>query len=319
MTDYDSIQRRRNIVVGIFVLLGVIALGMMIWTFGDLPIIVSKARSFQIYVQFASAPGMQKDTPIQFCGYQIGRVIHVQAPYVYEDRNTGESYHQVKAILAINKKYNTIPSNVKVKLMRRGLGSSYIELVLDPNTPSKPKDSNRPETVFLVQGMLLQGITGLGSDFLPEATQKKLDQLAENLNRLTKSADDIIGDKENQQNLKQILISLTEMTQQATESLKEFQNFSAAGKESLQTTSTDFKNISAAMVDTSEELNATARELKLFLQKANDGSGSVAKLLNDGRLYENLLDSTEELEMVLERLNLLLTEWKQKGVRLKHL
>jgi hypothetical protein len=31
-------------------------------------------RSFEIYVQFPPAPGVEKDTPVRFFGYQIGRV-----------------------------------------------------------------------------------------------------------------------------------------------------------------------------------------------------------------------------------------------------
>ena len=80
MSDYESSQRRRDVVVGIFVVLGLTALGWMIFKFGDLPTAVSRMKSFQVYVQFPTAPGVQKDTPVRFCGYQIGRVTSVMAP-----------------------------------------------------------------------------------------------------------------------------------------------------------------------------------------------------------------------------------------------
>jgi len=317
VTDYETIQKKRNIIVGVFVLLGLMALIWLIYIFNELPTAISKIRSFQIYVQFPFAPGVQENTPVQFCGYQVGRVIDVLAPSVFKDLNTGKSYHQIKVVLAIYKKYRTIPSNVGIRLMRRGLGSSYIELEFDPNSPLVPKDPNRPETAFLVEGMLLQGSTGVANEFLSEGTQKKLEQLAVNLTELTSSANAIIGDEENRQNFRQFLTNITNMTKQATETLKEFQNFSATGTQTIQSVNVNLNNVSAAIVQTSEELTAATREFKLVLEKVNSGDGTAAKLLNDGRLYENLLDSADELEMVLKQLTLLLDDWQKNGVSIR--
>ena len=132
MSDYETIQRRRNIVVGIFVIVAVAALVWLIFKFGDLPATVSRFRSFEVYVQFPKAPGVEQDTPVQFCGYQIGRVTQVMAPEIRQDGKPDAIYHQSIVVLSIDKKYGTIPSNVEIKLMTRGLGSSYIELTVDP-------------------------------------------------------------------------------------------------------------------------------------------------------------------------------------------
>ena len=88
MSDYETTQRKRNITVGIFVLIAVCAFVWLIFKFGDLPTAVSRFRSFQVFVQFPTAPGVQKDTPVRFCGYQIGRVTDVMAPQIREDRKT---------------------------------------------------------------------------------------------------------------------------------------------------------------------------------------------------------------------------------------
>jgi len=71
VSDYETSQRRYNIVVGLFVILGVCAFVWLIFKFGDLPGIVTKLDSFEVFVQFPTAPGVQKDTPVRFCGYQI--------------------------------------------------------------------------------------------------------------------------------------------------------------------------------------------------------------------------------------------------------
>ena len=94
-----------------------------------------------------------------------------------KDLKTGRFYHQTVVVLSIDKEYNRIPANVEVKLMTRGLGSSYIELI------EQPYDVNEPPKEFLVPGSVLQGSTGVTSEFFPAESQKKLDKLIDSLNR----------------------------------------------------------------------------------------------------------------------------------------
>jgi phospholipid/cholesterol/gamma-HCH transport system substrate-binding protein len=299
VSDYETTQRRRNIIVGIFVIVGMASLGIMVYKFGDLPTAVSRFGSFEVFVQFPTAPGVQKDTAVQFCGYQIGRVSGVMAPERLRDLNTGLVYYQTKVVLRIDKRYVNIPSNVKVKLMTRGLGSSYIELSVDPALPLELRDPNRPETKFLVDKMPLQGSTGMTSEFFPEESQKKLDELVDGLGILISNANDILGDEANKENLKTTLANFSDASEQAVQALNEFREFAAAA------------------VSTSEELSKTMAELRLILEKINTGQGTAAKLINDGRFYENLLENTQQMQMLLEQLKALTSEWRNKGVPIK--
>ena len=299
MSDYETTQRRRNITVGAFVLVAVCAIVWLIFKFGDLPTAVSRLRSFRVFVQFPTAPGVQTDTPVRFCGYQIGRVTKVKAPEVLTDLNTGLKYHQTVVVLSIDKKYVNIPSNVDVKLMTRGLGSSYIELTVDPTLPLTPRDPNRTETKFLTDKMFLQGSTGMTSEFFPAESQKKLDELIGSLRTLINNANDILGDKANKENLKATLANLSEATKEATNALKDFQAFFASG------------------IETTEQLTETVTELRLVLEKINSGQGTAAKLINDGRLYENLLENSQQLEVLIEELRSFIAKAKDKGLPIK--
>jgi len=292
VSDYETAQRKRNITVGVFVVVAICAIVWLIFMFNDFPTVVSELRSFQVFVQFPTAPGVLKDTPVRFCGYPIGSVTKVMPPQIRKDLNTGLEYHQTMVILSINKKYVNIPSNVEVKLMARGLGSSYIELSVDPALPLTPRDPNRPETKFLVDKMLLQGSTGVTSEFFPEESQKKLKELVNGLIAFINNANEIVGDKANKENIKTTLANLSV----ATEELKKFL---------------------ASGVNTSEEASRTAAELRLILEKINNGQGTAAKFINDGRLYENLLENTQEMEVLLKDLRELVAEYKKKGIKLK--
>ena len=299
MSDYETTQKRRNITVGVFVIIALCSLVWMVYKFEDLPTTISELGSFEVFVQFPTARGVQENTPVYFCGYQIGRVTKVMAPEPLEDMWTGLVYHQTKVILHIDKKYINIPSSVEVRLMTRGLGSSYVELKIDPTKPETPLDPNRPETKFLVDKMLLQGATGMTSEFFPEESQKKLDDLITNLCTLIDNANDVFGNKANKENLSTALANLSKASEKSTQALNEFQGFFAAAR------------------GTTEELSKTITELRLILEKINSGEGTAARLVNDGRFYESLLENTEQMQVLLEEIRLLIAQSRKEGVPIK--
>jgi phospholipid/cholesterol/gamma-HCH transport system substrate-binding protein len=290
VSDYETTQRTRNIVVGIFVVVAMFSLVWLIFKFGDLPTVVGKFRSFQVFVQFPTAQGVQKDTPVRLSGYQIGRVTEVMAPERRRDLKTGLEYHQTLVVLSIDKRHVNIPADVKVKLMTRGLGSSYIELTVDPSSQ---------ETEYLADGMLLQGSTGMTSEFFPEESQEKLDKLADDLGTLVNSANSILGDEKTRENIKTSLANLSDASEQATRTLKELQEFFTAG------------------TDASEELSKALAELRLILEEVNSGQGTAAKLINDGRLYENLLENAQQMQVLLEELRAFMAKSRDKGLPIK--
>ncbi|UCD58817.1 MAG: MCE family protein [Candidatus Hydrogenedentota bacterium] len=325
MSDYETAQRRRDIIVGIFVVAGVCALLWLIFKFGDLPTVVSKIGSFTVIVQFPTAPDVHPDTPVNFCGYQIGRVTDVMAPQMLKDRFTGHVYHQTKVVLRIEKKYANIPSNVKVKLMRRGLGSSFIELTVDPATlPAPPLDPNRPGTRFLVDGTLLQGSTGVTSEFFPAESQERLDKLVTNLCQLIENANIIVGDPNSQENFRAALANLPETTKQAEQMLKDIRKLAAATTETVKNTDARAEDLVIAMIDASEHLSETMSQLRVILEKMNSGEGTAGRFLNDGKLYESMVENAQQMQELMGEIESLTAELKafvakarKKGLKIK--
>jgi phospholipid/cholesterol/gamma-HCH transport system substrate-binding protein len=273
--------------------------------------------SFEVYVQFPTAPGVQTDTPVRFCGYQIGRVTKVMAPEIRKDMVTGLEYYQTIVILSIDKTYVNIPSNINVKLMSRGLGSSYVEIKQYPGIPPEPLDPNRPETVYLVDKILLQGSTGITSEFFPEESQQKLDDLVGGLKALIANANDILGNRSNKENLQKTIANLTEASHEAKQTIEEFRKFAVAGTATLKSVDSKTEELVVAMVGTSEEISKVSSQMRLILEKINNGQGSVAMLLNDGRFYESLLEDTQQVQLLLEELKSFVTQARTKGVPIK--
>ncbi|OHB57626.1 MAG: hypothetical protein A2173_10380 [Planctomycetes bacterium RBG_13_44_8b] len=324
MSDYEIIQKRRNIIVGIFMIVAIAALVWLIFKFGDLPSTITKFSSFEVYVQFPSAPGVQKDTPVLFCGYQIGRVTKVMAPEIRKDP-TGREYHQSMVILSIDKKYVNIPSNVEIKLMTRGLGSSYIELMVDPaKLPAPSEDPNRPETSFLYDGIYKQGSTGMTSEFFPAESQKKFEDIADGFIGLIHDARDLIGDPNSKENLKGSLANLHVASheaivtmQQAQQTLQEYKEMAATGTKTIQNADVKIEKLIVSFAGASDQLSKATSELRVILEKVNSGDGTIAMLVNDGKLYENLLESAEQIQLLLEELKSFVAKSKDKGVPIK--
>lgn len=288
-----------------------IALGVMIYKFGDLPTAVSALGSFQVKVQFPTATGIQKDTPVRFCGYQIGRVTSIKPPRIMEDLDTHKFYHQTLVVLSIDKQFNNIPANVDTKLMTRGLGSSYIELKLTAY------DLKEPAGPYLSDGSLVQGSTGMTSEFFPEESQAKLEELVDGIKNFVDNANGIFGDPNNRDNIRTTLANLSAATDQAAKTLRQIEQLSAAGTGTLKNADVKVDQLVAAMVDTSEQLGKTSAELRLVLEKINKGDGSAARFLNDGKFYENLLENTAQIQLLAQELTAFVTQARERGLPLK--
>ncbi|MGD9109717.1 MAG: MlaD family protein [Phycisphaerales bacterium] len=299
MSDYETTQRRRNITVGIFVFIALCALVWLIFMFNDLPGAVTTVRSYQVFVQFPSAQGVQEDTPVQFCGYQVGRVTDIMPPEPRYDKENKKTYHQTMCVLGIERKYKTIPSNADIKVITRGLGSSYIDIQINPNKDLVPLDPNHPKSVYLCDKIRVQGSTGVANEFFPLESQRKLDKLADDLSTLINNTNEIIGDKQNKENIKKMLANLTDASEHAADALEDFQKFSVAGTE------------------TGEELAKTVAELRLLIEKINAGDGTAGMLVNDARLYENLVENTEQLQVLIEDIRNFVAEYRAGGIKVK--
>lgn len=305
------LQKRRNIIVGLFVLLAVGAFVWLMYKFEDLPIKLGRIAGYQVFIQFPSAPGVQEKTPVRFCGYQIGKVAAVRQPEVLKDPQTGKFVYQVMVVVNVEDKYNNIPIDVEPKLMTRGFGSSYIEL------KPKPVDVNNPQGKYLVSGTVLQGSTTTTSEFFPEETQKKAEELVDRFKMFIDNINDLIGDKDSRENLKATLANLAAATKQASVSLKEFQQFSSQGSNAFANAQVEVQKISTAMVGVSDELGKTAAEMRVLMEKVNRGQGTAGKLVNDGRLYESLLENSRQFDVLLEELKSFVAELPDKGVPIK--
>jgi phospholipid/cholesterol/gamma-HCH transport system substrate-binding protein len=137
-----------------------------------------------------------------------------------------------------------------------------------------------------------------------------------------------VGDQDNQISIKAALANVKDATSQAKETLASIRKFSDTGTVAVEDTSKNVSTTLASIRNLSDkgtvvveeiamDLGNSLKELQIVLQRAKEGDGTAARLLNDGRLYENLLDSSRELELALEQLKFLAADAREKGIKLK--
>jgi len=71
----------------------------------------------------------------------------------------------------------------------------------------------------------------------------------------------------------------------------------------------------ASLVNTSAEVGQAMSQLRLTIEKVNAGQGTAGKLVNDARLYETLVETTVQLDLLLKDFRELLDKISEKGLR----
>ena len=287
-------ENKRNIIVALFVIFGIVVLGWMVFKFGDLPAIVSRYDAREITIYFPEAPGIQENTVVQFRGYGVGKVIEVSPPEYLEDLESPEKQmYQIKVDVAISKEYR-VPANVVPKVYRRGLGGSFVEFALE--TPASQE--------MLEDGDILKGEISEASEFISENTQRKLDQLISSLTDLSghlkvqlttmppkvvdqgdpnvvhpnittvvmrmdmvlKHLDVYLGDVENQQNLKKGLAEFTSLSSEIRMTTNKIGEVTEEAKKMIENASETMTEIG----DFAGQANTTFQQTGQKIQEVSD-------------------------------------------------
>ena len=112
-------SRTLEIVVGAFVLLGMLALLALSMQVSNLTTFAGGA-GYEVNVKFDNIGGLKVRSPVKMAGVQIGRVAGIKL-----DNRT----YQADVTLDIDSKYNKIPLDTSAKIYTAGLlGEQYISL-----------------------------------------------------------------------------------------------------------------------------------------------------------------------------------------------
>ena len=343
-------ERRRNLAVGVTVLAALCALGYMILLFGRVP---SFARGgYKLTIDFPSAANLHVGAEVHLNGIPIGRVTKVRL------RTDPRAGVQVACRIDADA---SIPDDSLVAIAHRGLGgTAYVTLAArrpaDLKTPVRPlatdgtarlRGTISPGGILAGQGgdQLKKIAEGLGSfarlaDNLnrliepPTADPNGPSTLGETLNKLNRVLDSlsaITADADNQQNIRDALANLRQVTQRGVETMDQLGQFAAEARKSLEgvdagvAAATDLARETQRHIDTlatrliadADELGRLLSSLNRAAAKLDSGDGAAAKFLNDPKLYNNLLESTRQLGRTLAEMQAAVKTWREGGLRVK--
>lgn len=262
-------------------------------------------RSDKIYAEFPNVDGLQVSNPIIINGLQVGKV--------YEMEEKDKNLSAVIVTISLNKDIN-IPKNSVATISSELLGTTSVKIKLGNSTD------------YVADGDTLNTMKTLG---LADRLQSSLDPTLASVNKTLGSLDTVLHnlnsvlDPNTKNNLQSIVANLT-TSSKSLERLLDAQTGMLA--KTLAHTESITGNLATnnakinATVDNLEKatgklanakfdeavnsLESTLKKLDATVDKVNSSQSSLGALLNDRKLYDQILQTNRSLTTLLDDLRL---------------
>jgi len=343
-----SVQAR-NVAVGLTVIMGLVLLAALVMVFTGRP---SWSQSgYDIRVTLDDAGGLRNGSVVQLNGMEIGKVIGVD----FRDGDASRGLMAVARIDMDRRIPASVRAEATPPAM--GMGSSVLRLILLPTERGTeqylPTDgtaviTGRAGGLMLqmetlagnLEQLVLAVNTGASPDGSPLPADSPIALVTVSLHKVNLALDAALTlmDAENQQNVKVTLANARELSTSALAAMDDVKALLASGQSLLDSgqglltqageaitevtrattrASTDLDRLTQNLIDNTEQLSRTMATLNTALAKLEQGEGTAGKLLNDPRLYGNLVDITDQMTHVMNDLQVLVQEWKDRGVGIR--
>lgn len=349
----------RNLAVGTTVIAALGLLGGMILLFTGLPEMFH--RGYEIHISSYTTHDTHEGDTVHLSGMRIGRLTDIR--FADPDRPA----EGVTLVARIDPDVR-LPGNCKAYFFAKGVvGGAYIGLKAD-GPPRYDEEGNLLE-FFPTDGSVIMEGEFVGSGLIPpELTDamKSLSDLAKNLdtliapepappatgevvagtqpttpggirgtlgklNRALDALSTVLGDVENQRNIKTSLANLAQATAAATEAMVALKAFADAARQTATaatTTAEDFSkladrsqqridDIADKLIVAAENVSELMATINRSAGKIESGEGTAGKLLNDPELYNSLLSATKQLNQLMGELRQIVEIWKEGGIEIK--
>lgn len=324
---------RRNLIVGVTVVLAMAALGWMILKFGSG--VGSIFAPEQIAVTFVAdrADGVADGSPITYRGIESGHVTTVRL-----DKDAGRVYFD--GLINAEPK---LPSNVVGRIRTASaLGSgSLVALETDgPPSPETLKPQQQIQATYVGLGDLLptQEFGALAIELTETVKEIHKTKLIEHLDAQVQNAGatidairKLVGDDKVNSDVRQSLDNIRAASESARTIAANFQKLSeemqkvtveangTIGEARLQITraGNNLDSLSRQIGERLQQISKLMDQFQSIADKVNSGQGSAGQLVNDARLYESLVDTSRELNATVKDFKRLVEQWEQEGVSLK--
>lgn len=283
----------REIKTAILVLAG---LTLIVYTFNYLKGKNLLESSRKVYAVYDNVEGLVSSSPVTINGHNVGRV--------QEIKFTKDGSGKLSVLLMVEDDYK-FSKNSKAELYEAGLiGGKAIAIV--------PAFDGAPNTK---SGDTLQGVIKAG---LSELVNRRLTPLQEKIEKMMVSADSLLTninsvfDSQTKSNLKKSIAQLEGTLSSFKNTSASLNDLIVSNQASLDSTLKNVNRISGNLSKVSDslasanlkssinELEKTLISLNKVVTNIESGKGSLGKLANDEKLYNNLEAASKQLEELLQ-------------------
>ncbi len=263
--------------LGIFVTIGILAVLLTIMLLGN----YSLTSKYIVNTYFENTAGLPKKSKVKISGVDVGNIKEI----VLEEG-------KAKVVLVIDRKI-TLYSDATAKIVSMGIiGTKYIELT--QGTPSNP---------VVEHGGTINAATGASLEELIENAIKKVDNIlgdaSEGLNK-----DFFKNLYETVENLKKVSKTIAEKEKQINQIVSNFNKFSADLYDVTQQNKGDIRDIVL-------ELKKVSGKIDEIVSKINEGDGTIAKLINDEEMADEIKGTVSDIKVTVEQLQEFVSKTKK--------
>ncbi len=296
MSKFEILKITREIKTAILV---IASIALFIWGYSFLKGKDLLTDYTTYYVEYDNVEGLGKSAQVTLNGLSIGKVNAI----TFADK-TGKLLVelQIKSDFPISK------SSVASIYDPGIIGGKQIMIIPNYNDPEIAKSGTK------LSGSIKPGLTDLVAEKLAPL-QEKLDKVLLNADQLISGINNVL-DKKGQADLKSALGDLSETLSQFRQASESMNGLLDNNKSNingivanLSKVSGNFSKISDSLVKA--DLGKTVSNLQVTLQKVdqimtemNEGKGTAGKIIKDEALYNNLSQTSKELELLLQDVRL---------------
>jgi phospholipid/cholesterol/gamma-HCH transport system substrate-binding protein len=323
--------QRRNVIVGVVVLLALGVLTWMLLMFSGGVASLFATSGMIVTLTSDRADGLSKGSIVSYRGVGCGHVITV-------NRTPDNEHVQIEMELD---RQPPLPSNLTgIIRTSSALGSSSaidLELIGLPS-PVQLKAGDQLQARFAGLELVPPEITALAEDIRQQQFVLHLDQTVVSIREqaakagaVLDSVNKLISDPKIQENVKSAINNLHTASESAVrignkvEALSDkldstMDNANATVtdlKTTIDHTNSHVDDLSRQVSDDTNKLGAALEQIQLAATKINDGKGTAGLLVNDPKLYNSLVDTVKTLDATVRDLQRVIQQWEQEGVSLK--
>ena len=321
---------RRNILVGVTVLTGIVVFGWMMLTFSKNTAQLFAPPQIPVYFKAPRADGLSPGSEVRYLGVEVGRIESVS-------RDPDGSGVTLDATLD---REPSLPANLRAQIVSASAlgGTSLVSLeitgdkaqgILAPGTsipaeyvgfqlipPSVAQTADQIGQLSTELTATVKQLRQSGAIGDLDTTIKSINAQSVKIGQFFDSLQTVFGDKNTQTDLKTAITNLRATTDKLGALADSIQKASDSANVTIKSAQTDIDSLNKQIGDRLTQIAGTLSSVQDIMQKVDQGKGTAGQLINDPRLYQSLVDTVRELNGTVSDLRRLVDQWEQEGVDL---